>query len=99
MRKVKGLESRGIKTVVIFLTGRLLGIDRLIDTASAFVVAWLPGSEGQGVADVLIAGANGKAVHDFKGVLSFNWPYDLATLRTGKVTRYGMGYGLTYQAD
>ena len=100
VRQVKELESRGVKTVVIFLTGRPLGIDRLIDPSSAFVVAWLPGSEGHGVADVLVANADGKPAFDFKGVLSFNWPYDLANAsEKGKVTRYGMGYGLTYQAD
>lgn len=100
VRQVNELESKGIKTVVVFLTGRPLGIDRLIDPASAFVVAWLPGSEGQGVADVLVAEANGKSAYDFKGVLPFDWPYELTqAAEAGKVTRFGIGYGLTYQAD
>jgi beta-glucosidase len=39
-----------------------------------FVAAFLPGSEGAGVADVLIRKADGSVNYDFKGKLSFSWP-------------------------
>ena len=48
----------------------------LINRADAFVAAWLPGSQGQGVADVLVAGRDGRPRRDFSGRLPFAWPAD-----------------------
>ena len=45
-----------------------------INNSDAFVVAWLPGTEGGGVADVLVADSKGKPRYDFTGRLSFDWP-------------------------
>ena len=45
-----------------------------IQASSAFVAAWLPGSEGAGVADVLLRDAQGAVQFDFVGKLSFDWP-------------------------
>jgi beta-glucosidase len=36
--------------------------------STAFVAAWLPGSEGAGIAEVLFGD------YDFKGKLGFTWP-------------------------
>lgn len=58
----------GIKTVVIFISGRPLVTTRQINQADAFVAAWLPGSEGDGIADVLFGD------YDFKGTLPHSWP-------------------------
>ena len=58
----------------MFLTGRPLWIEPELAACDAFVVAWLPGSEGGGVADVLFRKANGKVNYDFVGKLSFSWP-------------------------
>ncbi|HEC0958130.1 TPA: glycoside hydrolase family 3 C-terminal domain-containing protein, partial [Klebsiella pneumoniae] len=55
-------------------SGRPLWVNREINAADAFVAAWLPGSEGGGVADVLLRGPDGRMQHDFKGRLSFSWP-------------------------
>ena len=41
---------------------------RIEAVTTAFVVAWLPGSEGRGVAEVLFG------LYDFKGRLGFTWP-------------------------
>ncbi len=79
---MKKMKAKGVKTVAVFLTGRPSGVDRLIDLADAFVVAWLPGSEGGGVADVLVAGENGKANFDFQGRLPFAWPANGGTADT-----------------
>ena len=45
-----------------------------INAADAFVAAWLPGTEGGGVADVLLRSASDEIQHDFHGKLSFSWP-------------------------
>lgn len=97
VNQVETLNAKGVKTVIVFLTGRPLGVDRLLDIADAFVVAWLPGSEGQGVADVLVSDEQGGVNYNFKGVLPFDWPFDTANKATQDETnRYAIGYGLTY---
>lgn len=98
---LKRLKAEGIPVVAVFLSGRPLWVNREINAADAFVAAWLPGSEGAGIADVLLRGSDGRVQHDFKGKLSFSWP------RTG--TQYAnnvgqkdydplfaFGFGLTY---
>jgi beta-glucosidase len=89
----KAMQAKGVKTVAVFLTGRPSGIDKIIDLSDAFVVAWLPGSEGAGIADVLVADNNGQARYDFTGKLLFAWPADDAAAID---TRYKLGFGLSY---
>jgi beta-glucosidase len=88
------LKAAGIPVVAVFLSGRPLWVNRHINAADAFVAAWLPGSEGGGVADILF----GKA--DFKGKLPFSWPADArgAPLNVGDAgykPLYPFGFGLT----
>ena len=90
------MKAKGVKTVAVFLTGRPSGVDRLIDLADAFVVAWLPGSEGGGVADVLVATGNGKAAYNFTGHLPFAWPANGGTASKPAATRFERGFGLSY---
>lgn len=71
---LRRLQAAGVPTVAVFLSGRPRFVTPEIEAANAFVAAWLPGSEGAGVADVLIAGADGTPRHDFKGLLPFSWP-------------------------
>ncbi|HSD17416.1 MAG TPA: glycoside hydrolase family 3 N-terminal domain-containing protein [Thermomonas sp.] len=71
---IKRLKADGIPVVAVFLSGRPLWMNRELNAADAFVAAWLPGSEGAGVADVLLRGKDGKAQHDFHGKLSYSWP-------------------------
>jgi beta-glucosidase len=65
---VEKMKQAGMPLVVILISGRPMIIDKVIDKADAFVAAWLPGTEGRGVTDVLFG--------DFKfvGKLSFSWP-------------------------
>ena len=70
------LKAQNIPVVVLFLSGRPMFTGKLINQADAFVAAWLLGTQGRGVADVLVAGANGKPMRDFTGRLSFSWPAD-----------------------
>ncbi len=85
--------------VAVFISGRPLWMNREINAADAFVAAWLPGSEGAGVADVLLRKADGSVNHDFKGKLSFSWPrnaVDAAVNKPGHEAQFAFGYGLTY---
>ena len=68
------LRQASVPTACVFLTGRPLWIEQELAACDAFVVAWLPGSEGGGVADVLFRKANGRVNYDFTGKLSFSWP-------------------------
>lgn len=89
---MKKLKAQGIPVVALMLTGRPLFVNAAINAADAFVVGWLPGSEGAGVADVLLAGQGGKPKRDFTGTLSFPWP---ATADATGPTQFPIGYGLT----
>ena len=97
---LKKLKSQGIPVISVFLTGRPLWMNSHINASNAFVVGWLPGTEGGGIADVLIAGAGGKARHDFSGRLSFSWPADGKGNPINAASDEGIlfpyGYGLSY---
>ena len=99
---LRRLKECGIPTVSVFLTGRPLWVNPELNASDAFVVAWLPGTEGGGVADVLFRGANGNIAHDFSGRLSFSWPrHALHTPLNVGDTDYAplfpYGYGLSYR--
>jgi beta-glucosidase len=92
---LKRYRAAGIKTVSVFLSGRPLWVNPQINASDAFVAAWLPGSEGGGVADVLF----GKT--DFRGRLSFSWPKRADQFRLNVGDRgydplFAYGYGLRY---
>lgn len=91
---IEKLKAKNIRVVVLFLSGRPLFTGKLINLADAFVAGWLPGSQGQGVADVLVAGANGKAARDFTGKLPFAWPADARSPISKHL--FPLGYGLNY---
>lgn len=91
---IQRLHGDGIPVVAVFLTGRPLWVNREINAADAFVVAWLPGSEGGGVADVLLRTRDGGVAHDFHGKLAYTWP---RTAVPGQGTpQFPLGYGLSY---
>lgn len=85
---MKALKAQGIPVVAVMLTGRPLFVNPELNAADAFVVAWLPGSEGGGVADVLF----GKDGADFTGRLPTAWP---RTARAGDDPLFAYGYGLS----
>jgi beta-glucosidase len=94
---IKKIKAQGIPVVAVMLSGRALYLNPQINAADAFVEAWLPGSEGEGVADVL----TGK--HDFTGKLSFSWPKspDQTPLNVGDAKydpQFAYGFGLSYAA-
>jgi beta-glucosidase len=87
-----------VPVVAVFLAGRPLWVNREINAADAFVMAWLPGSEGGGVADVLLRKADGSVDRDFHGKLSFAWPRTTVQVAQapGQSPQYPYGFGLTY---
>lgn len=94
LTQINSWKSEGKKVAVVLITGRPLPITSLIEASDAFVVAWLPGSEGAGVADVLFG--------DVKptGKLPHTWPKDASQIpinyNDGKEGLFPYGYGLTY---
>ena len=92
---VKKMHDAGLKTVVVLVTGRPLIIDSILPIADAIVVAWLPGTEGAGVTDVLFGD-----VHP-SGHLPRTWPRSQSQLpmNVGDANydpQYPYAYGLTY---
>lgn len=71
---LQALSAAGKPVVTVFVSGRPVYANDLLNLSDAFVAAWLPGTEGKGVADVLFADAKGRAAYDFRGRLSFPWP-------------------------
>jgi beta-glucosidase len=91
--------SKGIKTVVVLISGRPLVVTDQIKQSDAFVAAWLPGSEGDGIAQVLFGEYN------FTGKLPHSWPRSVENFsrRFGPnfwdksiKPLYEYGYGLSY---
>jgi beta-glucosidase len=96
------LKKQGVPVVAVFLTGRPLYITPELEASDAFVVAWLPGTEGAGIADVLFRKRDGTVNHDFNGKLSYSWPRSPtdATVNKGDTTYsplFPYGFGLTYR--
>tara|TARA_Y100000766_G_C18915690_1_gene611221 strand:- start:4958 stop:7510 length:2553 start_codon:yes stop_codon:yes gene_type:complete len=91
------LKSQGIPVVSVFISGRPMWVNAELNASDAFVAAWLPGSEGAAVADVLF----GK--QDFKGKLSFSWPSEPQQIvNKGDETYEPLlpyGFGLTFDAE
>jgi beta-glucosidase len=87
------LQQEGIPVVAVFLTGRVRGITPYLAASTAFAVAWLPGTEGAGVADVLFRKKGGAVNFKFTGTLPQAWPRDEAERASG-TPLYPYGYGL-----
>ncbi len=101
LEQLKLLNAQEIPVVSIFLSGRPLWVNPYINQSHAFVAAWLPGSEGGGIADVIIRDQSNKIRNDFKGKLSFSWPksaiqFNLNSDTTPYDPQFPVGYGLTY---
>jgi beta-glucosidase len=92
---VANLKSAGIPVVTVLISGRPMLLDGVFDKTDALVAAWLPGTEGAGVADVLFG--------DYKptGKLAYSWPKSMAQMPMNMhVANYDplfkIGYGLSY---
>jgi beta-glucosidase len=95
VRAVKRMRKAGIPVVVVLMSGRPVIIDKVLGKCDAFVAAWLPGTEGAGVADVLFG--------DYAptGRLSMSWPRSTSQIPInvgdpGYDPLFPYGYGLGY---
>jgi beta-glucosidase len=97
IRLINRIRPHTKKLIVILLSGRPLIIGPQLNQSDAFVAAWLPGTEGQGVADVLFGDK------PFTGKLSFTWPrtmtqVPLSAIKSGATgcdaPLFPFGYGL-----
>ncbi len=92
---IANVKKAGIPLVLVVVSGRPLILGDAAAQADAILAAWLPGSEGQGVADVLLGDAKPK------GKLSFSWPrsMDQIPINVGDAKYeplFRFGHGLTY---
>jgi beta-glucosidase len=87
------VSGKGVPVVSVLYSGRPAYVNDLINLSDAFVAAFLPGTEGAGLADVLSGGA-----YDFTGRLSFAWPGSACSTgeHEGEVVQFARGYGLSY---
>jgi beta-glucosidase len=92
---VQNMKQAGIPVVAVLFSGRPMIIDPVLAKCDAFVAAWLPGTEGQGVTDVLFG--------DYRptGKLSFSWPRSISQIPINVGDRnydplFKYGYGLSY---
>ena len=92
---LKAAAATGKPVVTVFLSGRALYANDLLNLSSSFVAAWLPGTEGKGITDVLVAGADGKPAHDFRGKLTFPWPA-VACPNADSTPQFALDSGLRY---
>lgn len=95
------LKAQGIPVVSLFISGRPMWINPELNASDAFVAVWLPGSEGEGVADVILRNAAGEVQYDFHGKLSFSWPAtpQQSTVNVGDADYQPLlpyGFGLRY---
>jgi beta-glucosidase len=97
IQTINNVKSAGIPMVVVLISGRPMIVTDQIKDSAAFVAAWLPGTEGNGVSDVLFGG------YDFTGKLPMSWPSSNAQIPVnegdGKTPLYPLGYGLKMKAD
>jgi beta-glucosidase len=91
---IEKAKAAGVPVTTILFSGRPLVLGRALDASDAFIAAWLPGTEGQGVADVLFG--------DFKptGKLPRAWPASNEQLSTSAMQAgkplFPYGFSLSY---
>ena len=94
LQTILNLSNLGMPVIVVLISGRPLIVNKEIENADAFVAAWLPGSEGAGIAEVLFGDA------DFQGKLPFTWPGKTLSSQTIDQADYDalfpIGFGLNY---
>jgi beta-glucosidase len=100
---LRRLRAADIPVVAVFLSGRPLWVNPELNASDGFVAAWLPGTEGGGIADVLFRTADGAVRYDFRGRLPFSWPRSkqppALDRGRGAAPLFPYGYGLSYGAD
>jgi beta-glucosidase len=87
------VSGKGKPVITVYVGGRAMYMNKEINRSDAFVAAWLPGSEGQGIADLLIRGRH----NGFTGKLSYSWPRSACQTPLNDPSQdplFKLGYGL-----
>lgn len=92
-KKLSTYKENGIPIVSVFLSGRPMWANTEINNSDSFVAAWLPGSEGGGISDMLF---KTDPSFDFTGRLSFTWPASAVVSKNNNQALFEIGYGLSY---
>ena len=92
---VERVAATGVPVVTVLISGRPLILGETLEQSDAFVAAWLPGTEGQGVADVLFGDVSPT------GKLGYSWPrsIDQLPINVGDADYdplFAYDFGLTY---
>jgi len=95
VNKLAAFKKKGIPVVSVFISGRPMWCNPEINMSDAFIAAWLPGSEGGGISDLLF---QRDPSFDFKGRLSFSWPKS-AVVSENSESLFELGYGLSYKSN
>ena len=96
---LQAVAAAGKPVVAVFLSGRPLFVNDLLNRSDAFVAAWLPGTEGAGIADLLFADGAGPQTSNFTGTLPMPWPGVPCPESSKAATSswlFARGYGLSY---
>lgn len=93
---LKKVKRTKIPYVVVLISGRPMIIDEELDKSHAFIAAWLPGTEGKGISDVIFGD------FDFTGKLSMTWPRSMKQLPinygdSSYDPLFKFGFGLSYK--
>lgn len=102
LKKMANYRRHDVPVISILVTGRALSTNEFINLSNAFIVAWLPGSQGEGIADVLITNNLSDPQYDFTGKLPFSWPLSSQQNNINNYPSYleqpqfTVGYGLNY---
>lgn len=88
------VSGKGVPVVTLLYSGRPVAANDLINRSDAFIAAWLPGTEGMGLVDMLLERPEGGAAYDFTGRLPFDWPAADCLPKHGGI-EFHRGYGLS----
>ena len=91
------VAGKGKPVITVYVSGRPLYVNKELNRSDAFVAAFLPGSEGGGVADLLVTGRN--TGNGYTGKLSYSWPKEacqtpLNAGMAGYDPLFKLGFGL-----
>ena len=96
IKLLKKVKNSNLPYVVVLISGRPMIINESLTESDAFVAAWLPGSEGKGISDVIFGDYN------FTGRLSMTWPKSMKQIPinygdSNYDPLFQFGFGLSYK--
>ena len=95
IKLLKKVKISNLPHVVVLISGRPMIINQALENSNAFIAAWLPGTEGKGISDVIFGD------YDFTGKLSMTWPKSMKQIPINYGDNeydplFEFGFGLSY---